>query len=176
MSFFSCLFESRFVVVSLDLYFGGVQRKAWIYMWSFSLQAKMILTVAHLWDPCVWLRSRFSESINWCRGVLEREAEMWVESAWLIPFGKASAAEDQQPVCVRFLPLQCHPIRRKVRVWNAEASFSDFPLTSSTECTFCVWTENFITFFILLISLSLFHSLHKAENTGKETQPEGPSV
>lgn len=174
--FFPAYLKADFLLFLWTRILGDSDKGLHICLWSFSLQAEMILTIAHLWDLWVWWRSRFSESINRWRGVLEREAEIWAESARLILSGKASAAEDQQPVCVRCLPLQCHPIRRKVRVWNAEASFSDFPLTSSTECTFCVWTENFITFFILLISLSFFNSLHKAENTGKEMQPEGPSV
>lgn len=158
------------------LIFWGVQMRARIYMWSFSLQDKTNLTVVHLWGLWVWSRSRFSESIN--DGVLcwKGRQRIWTESlrGWC-SLERVSAAEDQQPVICR-LPLQFHPISREVWVWNAKATFSDFPLTSSTECTFCVWTENFITFFILLISPSLFRSLHKAENTGKEKHPEGPSV
>jgi len=75
MSVFSCLFESRFVVGFPDLYFGGVQTRARIHMWSFSLQAKTSLIVVHLRDLWVWSRSRFSESIKQWHGVLEREAE-----------------------------------------------------------------------------------------------------
>lgn len=112
--FFSMLIWKQIFCCFSGLVFCGVRTRAWMYMWSFSLQAEMILTVAHLWDLWVWWRSRFSESINRWRGVLEREAEIWAESAWLMLSGKASAAEDQQPVCVRCLPLQCHPIRRKV--------------------------------------------------------------
>lgn len=171
------LFFPAYLKADLLLFFWifwGVQTRARIYMWSFSLQAKMNLTTVHLWDLWVWSRSRFLESIRGWRGVLEREAEdLNGGSVQLIVCGRGLC--DQQSVICR-LPLWFHPISREVRAWNAKATFSDFPLTSSTECTFCVWTENFITFFILLISLSLFCSLHKAENTCKEKQPEGPSV
>lgn len=107
----------------------GDQTRAWLWMWSFSLQARMNLTVVHLWDLWVWAGSGFSESLKWRRGALEREAGVWTQqvSAWLMPLGTEGLCLGGSAACRSQPPAAVSPHQSKSQSLECKSYFLGFP-------------------------------------------------